>query len=40
MFQNILFVKDCLRENALVSFNDKFHYSKLPLNHTMILYTY
>ena len=34
MFQNILFVKDCLSENALRSFNDKFHPSKLPLNHT------
>ena len=34
MLQNILFVKDCLNENALGSFNDKFHSSKLPLNHT------
>ena len=34
MLQNILFVKDCLSENALGSFNDKFHPSKLPLNHT------
>ena len=34
MFQNILFVKDCLSENALGSFNDKFHPSELPLNHT------
>ena len=33
MLQNILFVKDCLSENALGSFNDKFHLSKLPLNH-------
>ena len=33
MLQNILFVKDCLSENALGSFNDKFHPSKLPLNH-------
>ena len=32
MLQNILFVKDCLSENALGSFNDKFHPSKLPLN--------
>ena len=34
MFQNILFVKDCLSENAPGSFNDKFHSSKVPLNHT------
>ena len=34
MFQNILFVKDCLSEDALGSFNDKFHHSKLPLYHT------
>ena len=34
MLQNILFVKDCLSENAQGSFNDKFHRSKLPLNHT------
>ena len=34
MFQNILFVKDCLSEDALGSFNDKFHPSKLPLYHT------
>ena len=34
MHQNILFVKDCLIENALGSFNDKFHASKLPLNYT------
>ena len=33
MLQNILFVKDCWTENALGSFNDKFHPSKLPLNH-------
>ena len=34
MLQNILFVKDCLSENILGSFNDKFHPSKLPLNDT------
>ena len=34
MLQNILFVKDCLSENAAVSFNDQFHPSKLPLNRT------
>ena len=34
MLQNILFVKDCLSENSPGSFNDKFHPSKLPLNHT------
>ena len=34
MLQNILFVKDCLSENASGSFNDKFRPSKLPLNHT------
>ena len=34
MLQNILFVKDCLSENAPGSFNDKFHPSKVPLNHT------
>ena len=34
MLQNILFVKDCFGENAPGSFNDKFHPSKLPLNHT------
>ena len=34
MLQNILFVKDCLSENAPGSFNDKFHPSKLPMNHT------
>ena len=34
MLQNTLFVKDCLSENAPDSFNDKFHPSKLPLNHT------
>ena len=33
-FKISLFVKDCLSENAPVSFNDKFHLSKLPLNHT------
>ena len=32
--QNILFVKDYLSENALGSFSDKFHPSKLPLTHT------
>ena len=34
MLRNILFVKGCLNENAPGSFNDKFHSSKLPLNHT------
>ena len=34
MLQSILFVKDCLSENAPGSFNDKFHHSKLPLNQT------
>ena len=34
MLQNILFVKDCLSENAPGSFNDKFYPSKVPLNHT------
>ena len=34
MPQNILFVKDCLSEYALGSFNHKFHPSKVPLNHT------
>ena len=34
MLQSILFVKDCLSENAPGSFNDKFHPSKVPLNHT------
>ena len=34
VLQNILFVKDRLNENAPGSFNDKFHSSKLPLNHT------
>ena len=34
MLQNILFVKECLSENTPHSFNDKFHPSKLPLNHT------
>ena len=32
--ENILFVKDCLSENATGSFNYKFQPSKLPLNHT------
>ena len=34
ILENILSVKDCLSENAPGSFNDKFHPSKLPLNHT------
>ena len=34
MLQNILFVKDRLSENVAGSFNDKFHPSKVPLNHT------
>ena len=34
MFQNILFVKDWLIQNASGSFNDKFHPSKLQQNHT------
>ena len=34
MLQNILFLKDCLSENAPGSFNDKFYPSKVPLNHT------
>ena len=34
MLQNILFVKECLSENASGCFNDKFHPYKLPLNHT------
>ena len=33
MLQNILFVKDCLSQNAPGSFNDKFYPSKVPLNH-------
>ena len=33
MLQSILFVKDCLSENAPGGFN-KFHPSKLPLDHT------
>ena len=32
--QNVLLVKDCLNVNAPGSFNDKFHPSKLPLDHT------
>ena len=40
MLQIILFVKDCLSENALGSFNDKFHPSKLPLNCTRSSSTY
>ena len=34
MLRNILFVKGCLNENVSGSFNDKFHSSILPLNHT------
>ena len=35
MLPNILFVKDCLNENARGSFNDKFYSSNfIPLNHT------
>ena len=34
MLQNILFVRDCLSENVPGSFSDKFHPSKVPLNHT------
>ena len=34
MLRNILFVKDCLNENAPGGFNDKFHSSKLRMNHT------
>ena len=34
MLRNILFVKGSLNRNAPGSFNDKFHYSKLGLNHT------
>ena len=34
MLQNIFFVKDYLSENVPGSFNDKFHPSRLPLNHT------
>ena len=34
ILQNILFVKDCLNENAPSSFNYKLLTSKLPLNHT------
>ena len=33
MLQNILFVKECQSENAPGSFDDKFHPSKLTLNH-------
>ena len=40
MLQNILFLKDCLSENAPGSFNDKFHPSKLPLNHTTRSFTH
>ena len=35
MLQNILFAKESLSENAQGNFNDKFHPSKLPLNHTI-----
>ena len=34
MLVNILFEKGCLNGNAPGSFNDKFHSSKLRLNHT------
>ena len=34
MLRNILFVKFCLNGNAPGSFIDKFHSSKLRLNHT------
>ena len=34
MLQNILFVKDYQSKNAPRSFNNKFHPSKLPLNHS------
>ena len=34
MLRNILFVKGWLNKNVSGSFNDKFHSSKLPLNHT------
>ena len=34
MLRNILFVKGWLNKNKPGSFNDKFHSSKLPLNHT------
>ena len=34
MLQNILFVKDGISEKSPDSFNDKFHTSKLPQNHT------
>ena len=41
MLQNIFFVKDFLSENVPGSLNDKFHPSKLPLNHaTRSLSTY
>ena len=41
MLQNILFVKGYLSENAPGRFNDKFHPSKLPLNHpARSTYTY
>ena len=39
MLQNILFIKDCLSENAPAgSFNERIHPSKLPLNHKIIIY--
>ena len=34
MLRNILFVKGWLNKNVPGSFNDTFHSSKLPLNHT------
>ena len=34
MLQNIFFLRDCLSENVPGSFNNKFHASKLSLNHT------
>ena len=34
MLRNILFVKGCLNGNSPGSFDDKFHSSKLRLNHT------
>ena len=40
MLRNILFVKGCLNGNAPGSFNDKFHSSKLRLNHTKKIIIY
>ena len=40
MLEKILFVKDCFSGNVLGSFNDKFHPSKLQLNHTKRSSTY